>query len=137
MLLHVVEWLAGTSWSIALHESLCLYPLIESTHVLTLTVFVGLTVMLDLRLLGLAMRQVPASDVIARFVPWAKGGFVIMAISFSSTMVDRPSLSPKLRQFGRGLPRCTAASRVGADVRQRQSDRASSEAFVLCLPETS
>ena len=55
MLLQVVEWLAGTSWSIALHESLYLYPLIESTHVLTLTVFVGLTVMLDLRLLGLAI----------------------------------------------------------------------------------
>jgi len=80
-LLHVVEWLSGTSWSIALHESLHLYPLIESTHVLTLTVFVGLTVMLDLRLLGLAMKQVPASDVIARLVPWAKVGFVIMAIT--------------------------------------------------------
>jgi hypothetical protein len=81
MMLHVVEWLAGASWSIALHESLYLYPLIESTHVLTLTVFVGLTVMLDLRLLGLAMRQVPASEVIARLVPWAKAGFVIMAIT--------------------------------------------------------
>ena len=59
-MLRIVEWLAGTSGSIALHESLWLYPLIESTHVLTLTVFVGLTVMLDLRLLGLAMKQVPA-----------------------------------------------------------------------------
>ena len=81
MLLQVVEWLAGTSWSIALHESLYLYPLIESTHVLTLTVFVGLTVMLDLRLLGLAMKQVPASDVMARLLPWTKAGFVIMAIT--------------------------------------------------------
>jgi Family of unknown function (DUF6644) len=81
MLLDVVKWLAGTSWSIALHESLYLYPLIESTHVLTLTMFVGLTVMLDLRLLGLAMKQVPASEVIARLVPWAKAGFVIMAVT--------------------------------------------------------
>ena len=80
-MLRVVEWLAGTSLSIALHESLWLYPLIESTHVLTLTVFVGLTVMLDLRLLGLAMKEVPASEVIARLVPWAKAGFVIMAIT--------------------------------------------------------
>ena len=81
MLLHVVEWLAGTSWSIALHESLYLYPLIESTHVLTLTVFVGLTVMLDLRLLGLAMKQVPASDVMRATRALGKGGFVIMAIT--------------------------------------------------------
>jgi hypothetical protein len=80
-LLSFVEWLAGTSWSIALHESLYLYPLIESTHVLTLTLFVGLTVMLDLRLLGLTMRQVPVSEITSRLVPWARAGFAIMIIS--------------------------------------------------------
>ena len=89
-LLHVVEWLASTSWSIALHESLYLYPLVESTHVLTLTVFVGLTVMLDLRLLGLAMKQVPASEVIARLVPWAKAGFVIMSITGAAAFLRDP-----------------------------------------------
>ena len=36
---------------------------IESTHVLTLGLFVGLAVMLDLRLLGLTMRRVPVSEV--------------------------------------------------------------------------
>ncbi len=35
-LLSFVEWLAGTRGSIALHESLYMYPLIESVHVLTL-----------------------------------------------------------------------------------------------------
>ena len=36
-----LEWLAGTPWSIALHESLYVWPLLESTHVLCLTLFVG------------------------------------------------------------------------------------------------
>jgi hypothetical protein len=80
-LLPFVEWLASTPWSIALHESLYLYPLIESTHVLTLTLFVGLTVMLDLRLLGLTMRQVPVSEVTSRLLPWTKGGFAIMIVT--------------------------------------------------------
>ena len=80
-LLHFVEWLASTSWSIALHESLYVYPLVESTHVLMLTLFVGLTVMLDLRLLGLTMRQAPVSEVTSRLLPWAKAGFVIMVIT--------------------------------------------------------
>jgi len=80
-LLHFIEWLANTPWSIALHESLYLYPLIESTHVLTLTLFVGLAVMLDLRLLGLMMRQVPVSEVTARLLPWTKAGFVVMVIT--------------------------------------------------------
>ena len=58
-----------------------MYPLIESTHVLTLGLFVGLAVMLDLRLLGLTMRRVPVSEVIARLLPWTKAGFVVMVIT--------------------------------------------------------
>jgi len=80
-MLPLIEWLASTRWSIALHESLYLYPLIESTHVLTLGLFVGLTVMLDLRLLGLAMRRVPVSDATARLLPWTKAGFVVMVVT--------------------------------------------------------
>ena len=37
--------------------------------------------MLDLRLLGLTMKQVPVSEVTSRLLPWAKAGFVIMVIT--------------------------------------------------------
>ncbi len=76
-----LEWLAATPWSIALHESLYMYPLVESTHVLALTVFVGLAVMLDLRLLGLAMRRVPVSEFLARILPWTNAGFAVMVVT--------------------------------------------------------
>ncbi len=76
-----VQWLASTRASIALHESQYMYPLVESTHVLTLCLFVGTAVMLDLRLLGLTMRQVPASEVIRRLLPWTRAGFAIMVVT--------------------------------------------------------
>ena len=77
----VAQWLADTNGSIALHESLYMYPLIESVHVLTLCLFVGTAVMLDLRLLGLTLCQVPVSEVIRRFRPWTLAGFVVMVIT--------------------------------------------------------
>jgi hypothetical protein len=43
-ILSFLEWLDSHAWSTALHESLFMYPLVESTHVVTLTLFVGLTV---------------------------------------------------------------------------------------------
>ena len=55
-LLPFCEWLAATGGSIALHESLYMYPLVESAHVLTLCVFLGMAVMLDFRLLGLSRK---------------------------------------------------------------------------------
>ncbi len=75
------EWLGGTSGSIALHESLYAYPLVESVHVLTLCLFVGLAATLDLRLMGLTLRRVPVSEVTRRLLPWMIGGFTIMVIS--------------------------------------------------------
>jgi hypothetical protein len=80
-LLPFCEWLAETPYSIALHESLYMYPLVESVHVLTLCLFLGMAVMLDLRLLGLTLRGVPVSIVADRVFPWMVTGFIIMVIS--------------------------------------------------------
>jgi hypothetical protein len=80
-LLTFCEWLANTPGSLALHESLYAYPVIESIHVLTLCLFLGLAAMLDLRLVGIAMRQTPVSEVADRLLPWTVAGFVVMVIS--------------------------------------------------------
>lgn len=77
-LLGFCQWLANTPWSIALHESIWAYPIIESVHVLTLCVFLGLTVMLDLRLLGITMTRTPVSQVNSRLLPWTLTGFAVM-----------------------------------------------------------
>jgi hypothetical protein len=80
-MLPFLEWMASTEWSIALHESLYMYPLIESTHVLGIMLFVGMALMLDLRLLGLAFRNAPVSEVLDRVLPWAKAGAVVMVVT--------------------------------------------------------
>jgi hypothetical protein len=80
-LLPFCQWLASTEGSVALHQSLYMYPLVESVHVLTLCVFVGMSVMLDLRLLGLTLRNVPVTEITRRLLPWMQAGFVVMLAS--------------------------------------------------------
>jgi hypothetical protein len=80
-MLSFLQWLDETAWSTALHESLYMYPLVESTHVLTLMLFVGMTVMWDLRLLGLAFTKVPISEVSRRILPWSRAGFYVMVFT--------------------------------------------------------
>jgi hypothetical protein len=80
-LLPFFEWLAGTPGSIALHESFYMYPLLESVHVLTLCVFVGMAVMLDLRLLGWTLKGVPVSQLTDRLMPWMAAGFAVMVLT--------------------------------------------------------
>ena len=80
-MLQFCHWLESTPWSIALHESIWGYPIVESVHVLTLCVFLGLAVMLDLRLMGITMQKTPASEVAGRLFPWILTGFCIMVVT--------------------------------------------------------
>src|SRR5260370_21743321 len=58
-----------------------MYPLVESVPVLALCLFLGLAVMLDLRLLGVSMRSPSVSEFVGRLLPWTAAGFVLMVIS--------------------------------------------------------
>src|SRR5580658_9649944 len=78
---HFLQWLAGTSFSMGLRETIWAEPLVESLHVLTLTLFLGFSVFLDLRLLGVTMKRKRASEVLAQFNPWLFAGFAIMIIT--------------------------------------------------------
>jgi uncharacterized protein DUF6644 len=80
-LFELFEWLGSTPWSIALHESRYAFLVVLTIHVLTLSVFVGTALMIDLRLLGVTMMRVPASQVIARLVPWSAAGLILMMTS--------------------------------------------------------
>ena len=80
-LLAFCQWLQETQGSVALRESLFMYPLIESSHVLFLLLFVGLTVVWDLRLIGAAFTGVPVTEMNDRILPWVRAGFAVMVIT--------------------------------------------------------
>jgi hypothetical protein len=74
-------WLASTQWSVALHESFYMFNWMESTHVLFLMISLGMLIMIDLRMLGWALTNVPASKIAARIQTPMFIGFTIMVIT--------------------------------------------------------
>lgn len=86
------EWLGNTPGSVALHESRYVFLIVLTVHVLTLTVFVGTAVMIDLRLLGMTMARVPASEVMARLLPWGGAAFLVMVGSGALLFYAAPLL---------------------------------------------
>jgi hypothetical protein len=76
-----LEWLYRTGFSAALRETTLAEPIIESVHVLTLTLFLGLSVLLDLRLLGVLLRRKRVSEVLAQLNPLLIAGFSVMIVT--------------------------------------------------------
>ena len=81
LLLNLARWLDSQSWSTSIHESIYLYSWIETTHVLTLMVFLGMLFVIDLRMLGAIFPNVPASTIAQRLDKPMMIGFVVMLIT--------------------------------------------------------
>jgi len=80
-MLEIAIWLSETEWSIALLESLYLYPWIESAHVLSICFFIGTLIFVDLRLMGVVFNKLPISEMNTRVLPWSIFGFGLMTIT--------------------------------------------------------
>lgn len=80
-LLEFFTWLESTGGSTSIRESILLYPIIETTHVLTLALFFGFIGLMDLRLTGLALREVPVTQITRRIQPLGVIGFVLLVIT--------------------------------------------------------
>jgi hypothetical protein len=75
------ETLNDSEIGTALRESVYAFPIVEGLHLIGLAFSVGLLFFVDLRLLGLFMKRVPAQQVMYSLRPWLLGGFAVTLAS--------------------------------------------------------
>ena len=63
--------LPGSEW---------LFPIVETLHVIALTLVVGSIAMIDLRLLGLSSRNTPVSRILDDVLPWTWAAWCAAAV---------------------------------------------------------
>ncbi len=79
-----------TSWSAQLQASERLWMVLEGTHVITIMLFAGTILFVDLRLLGVALRDVPVSRVSRAVLPYTVAGFAIMVLTGAALVFANP-----------------------------------------------
>jgi hypothetical protein len=75
------QWLENTDVAVALKESAYVFPIVEGTHLLGMSVSVGLILLLDLRLLRIAFRDEPVSRIMRQVGPWMTAGFGLVFVT--------------------------------------------------------
>lgn len=81
LLLDFAQWMGDQSWSIGLHESLYMFNWLESAHVMTLVLSLGMLVLIDLRMLGWCLTSVSAAKIAERLDKPMMIGFGLMVIT--------------------------------------------------------
>ena len=84
------QWIQNTAFSTAIRDSIWLFPIIETTHVLALSLSVGTIAIVDLRLAGVAMRTMSVSQVLKQLLPLALGGFAVMFLTGVFLFTSQP-----------------------------------------------
>ena len=81
LLYNFAMWLDTFDTSTMLHESYYMYNWIESTHVLTLMLCLGMLFLIDLRMLGMAFPNIPANSLADRLNMPMLIGFAVMLVT--------------------------------------------------------
>jgi hypothetical protein len=77
----IIQWMQNSDIGTGIRESIWLFPIVETSHVLALALSVGVLIWFDLRLMGWGMKHQPVSAVHKQVMPLAFIGFVVMFIS--------------------------------------------------------
>ena len=78
LLVDACRWLAGSTLGTTLRESDNLFSVIEALHVIGITAVAGAIAIVDMRILGVALRTVPLADLLPPLVRVAWLGFAVM-----------------------------------------------------------
>ena len=75
------EWMERSPAGQFMRSSRVVFPIIESIHLVGLALFVGTLLLIDMGLLGVAMRRQPIAQVAAALAPWTWSGFALLLLT--------------------------------------------------------
>ena len=81
MVLAFFKWCEASWMGKTISGSVFLFPAVEAVHLLALAVIGGAVLILDMRLVGLGLRQTSISQVAKNAEPWLIGSLVVMLIT--------------------------------------------------------
>ncbi len=67
------------------------FPLMESLHVLSITLMLGAILMVDLRVLGFAAKHYPVSVLSRELIPWSVASFGVACVTGLAMFITRAS----------------------------------------------
>ena len=86
---NIWESIEYSSLGTTIAESLWMFPTIETIHVIALVTVLGMIAIVDLRLIGVASRQLAVTKLSRDTLPWVWGAFILAALTGGLLFVSK------------------------------------------------
>src|SRR5437762_13870340 len=91
MLWPFFQWCEATAIGTAIRNSPWAFAVIESAHLLALSVIGGAVLIVDLRMLGFGLRNQRVVDVARNAFPWLVGSLLVMLVTGIGLFLSEPT----------------------------------------------
>ncbi|HUO21803.1 MAG TPA: DUF6644 family protein, partial [Caulobacteraceae bacterium] len=75
------DWLSGSPLSLTIQGVSWIIPMVQSIHIMAITVVMGSVLMTDMKLLGVVGRGVSVKHMNRRFLPWIWVALVVLLLT--------------------------------------------------------
>src|SRR5262245_53512444 len=91
MMLPFFQWCEATAIGTAIRSSPWAFAVIESVHLVGLSVIGGAVLLVDLRLLGFGLKNQRIADVARAAFPWLVGSLIVMLLTGFGLFLSEPT----------------------------------------------
>ena len=96
----LAAWLGTTSANAFMQDNYWIVPIVQSVHILCISILFASMAMLDLRMLGLAGTHQSLGDMGRRFLPWTWWALVVLVITGAFLTASEPLRELQSFYFG-------------------------------------
>lgn len=89
-LISFCDWLESTPFSMVIQTVPWIIPVVQSIHIMAVTVIVGSVLSVDMKLLGVVGRGTPISGTTRRFLPWIWVTLVVLLLTGATLTSAEP-----------------------------------------------
>jgi hypothetical protein len=84
------QWLAATAASDRIRDIAWIIPLVQSVHIMAISVVLASSLLLGLRLMGVVGRDEPIRRYVHRHVPWLAVALMVLMLSGATLIIGEP-----------------------------------------------
>jgi|SRR5450631_4266011 hypothetical protein len=89
----LIGWIESTRPNQVVQTVFWIIPVVQTIHILSVSIVVASMAMLDLRLIGLGLSRHSIASLAYRFMPWTWGALVLLLLSGTVLIIGEPERS--------------------------------------------
>ena len=93
MIQALIGWIEGTRPNHVVQNVFWIIPVVQTVHILSVSIVVASMAMLDLRLMGVGLGRHSIASMAHRFMPWAWSALLLLLLSGTVLIVGEPGRS--------------------------------------------